>query len=221
MRRTVPFVLAFALAVSGAGCTWLSDQIYYAGMEKLGREKRDILAKRVSAGREDQQKAKEQFQTTLEAFQDLTGFDGGNLEKVYKKLDGELGRSKNRANQVRERIDGIERVARDLFREWDAEIAKISSGDLRNKSKALRQSTDDRFQQLIGKMQQAEGKMAPVLTAFEDQVLFLKHNLNAQAIQSLSETALEIDDEVAALIADIEASIEEADAFVESLEGGA
>ncbi len=221
MRRTVLFVIVLALAVSGAGCTWLTDQIYYAGMEKLGREKRDILAKRVSAGREDQQKAKEQFQTTLEAFQDLTGFDGGNLEKVYKKLNGELDRSKNRAKRVRERIDGIERVARDLFREWDSEIAKISSADLRNKSKALRQNTEERFQQLISKMQQAETKMDPVLTAFEDQVLFLKHNLNAQAIQSLSDTALEIDDEVAALIADIEASIEEADAFVESLESGA
>lgn len=221
MRRSAPLVLAFMLAASGSGCTWITDQIYYAGMEKLGREKRDILAKRVSAGREDQQKAKEQFQTTLEAFQDLTGFDGGNLEKVYKKLDGELKRSKNRAKQVRDRIDGIERVARDLFREWDAEISKIGSAELRNKSKALRQDTEDRFGQLISKMQQAETKMDPVLGAFEDKVLFLKHNLNAQAIQSLNDTALEIDDEVAALIADIEASIDEADAFVESLEGGA
>mgnify|MGYP001056318832 CR=1 FL=1 len=143
------------------------------------------------------------------------------MEKVYKKLDGELKRSKNRANQVRDRINGIERVARDLFREWDSETGKISSDDLRRKSQSLRQDTEDRFGQLIDKMQQAETKMEPVLTAFEDQVLFLKHNLNAQAIQSLSDTALEIDDEVAALIADIEASIEEADAFVESLEAGA
>lgn len=221
MRQTVLFAVILTVALSGAGCNWITDQIYYAGMEKFGREKRDILAKRVSAGREDQQKAKEQFQTTLEAFQNLTGFDGGNLEKVYKKLDGELKRSKNRANQVRDRINGIERVARDLFREWDSEIGKISSDDLRRKSQSLRQDTEDRFGQLIDKMQQAETKMEPVLTAFEDQVLFLKHNLNAQAIQSLSDTALEIDDEVAALIADIEASIEEADAFVESLEAGA
>jgi hypothetical protein len=221
MRKTILFAVMLAVALGGVGCTWITDQIYYAGMEKFGREKRDILAKRVSAGREDQQKAKEQFQTTLEAFQSLTGFDGGDLEKVYKKLDGELKRSKNRAEQVSDRINGIERVARDLFREWDSEISKISSNDLRRKSQELRQDTEDRFGQLISKMQQAETKMEPVLTAFEDQVLFLKHNLNAQAIQSLSDTALEIDDEVAALIADIEASIEEADAFVESLEGGA
>ena len=211
--------LVAALLAGLTGCNWITDRIYYAGMEKLGREKRDILAKRVAAGREDQEKAKEQFQTTLEAFQTLTGFDGGDLEKLYNKLDGELNRSKNRAERVEERINGIERVARDLFREWDGEIEKISSAELRDKSRALREETEDRYQQLIAKMKQAETKMEPVLTAFEDQVLFLKHNLNARAIQSLSKTALAIDGEVAALIADIEASIAEADAFVASLEG--
>jgi hypothetical protein len=206
-------------AVGLAGCNWIFDRVYYAGMEKFGREKRDILAKRVAAGREDQEKAKEQFQTTLEAFQALTGFDGGELEKVYNKLSKELERSEDRANKVRERINGIERVARDLFEEWNGEIEKMSSTDLRAKSRVLLKETEDRYQQLIGKMRQAESKMEPVLAAFRDQVLFLKHNLNARAIQSLGDTALQIDGEVAALVKDIEASIEEADAFVATLSG--
>ncbi|MEZ5393509.1 MAG: DUF2959 family protein [Bryobacterales bacterium] len=154
------------------GCNWIWDRVYYAGMEKLGREKRDILAKRVSAGREDQEKAKEQFQTTLQAFQQLTGFDGGELEKVYNKLNREPERSESRAKQVRDRIDGIERVARDLFREWDQEIDKMSSADLKAKSRVLRDDTEDRYKQLIAKMRQAESKMDPVLAAFRDQVLF-------------------------------------------------
>ncbi len=68
-------------------------------------------------------------------------------------------------------------------------------------------------------MKQAEGKMEPAPAAFRDQVLFLKHNLNAQAIQSLSDIVLEIDEDVAALIADIEASIAEADEFMAALAG--
>ena len=214
-RRALLLVPAAGLA----GCNWIFDRMYYASMEKFGREKRDILAKRVAAGREDQEKAKEQFQTTLQAFQELTGFDGGELEKVYNKLSKELERSESRAGQVRERIDGIERVARDLFREWDGEIEKMSSADLRAKSRVLRDDTEDRYGVLIAKMRLAESKMEPVLSAFRDQVLFLKHNLNARAIQSLGSTALEIDDEVAALVKDIEASIAEADAFVASLSG--
>lgn len=195
------------------------EKIYVGGMEKLGKEKRDILARRVADGREDQQEAKEQFQTTLEAFQELTGFDGGELEKVYNKLNREYERSEARAERVSERIDGIERVAKAMFNEWGQEISEIGSADLRSKSRALLDDTKDRYSRLIAAMKQAEAKMQPVLGAFRDQVLFLKHNLNAQAIQSLSEVVLEIDDDVAALVADIEASIAEADEFVAALEG--
>lgn len=195
------------------------EKLYVGGMEKLGKEKRDILARRVADGRQDQQEAKEQFQTTLEAFQELTGFDGGELEKVYNKLNREYERSESRADRVSERIDGIERVAKAMFREWDQEIGEIGSSDLRSKSRALLDDTQGRYERLIAKMKQAEAKMEPVLSAFRDQVLFLKHNLNAQAIQSLSDVVLEIDDDVAALVADIEASIAEADEFVAALEG--
>ena len=219
MSRRLLRAAALALLVSLSGCNWIYDRIYYASMEKLGREKRDILAKRVAAGREDQQQAKEQFQTTLEAFQELTGFDGGELEKVYNKLNREYERSEKRANDVSDRIKAIENVAGDLFEEWDKEIGEIGSADLRSRSKVLLDDTRDRYGQLIAKMKQAERKMGPVLAAFRDQVLFLKHNLNAQAIQSLQEIALEIDGEVAALVSEIEASIAEADAFVAALEG--
>ena len=61
-----------------------------------------------------------------------------------------------------------------------------------------------------------EGKAVypPVLAAFHDQVLFLKHNLNAEAISSLKETAGGINDDVKALIADMDKSINEANSFV-------
>ena len=41
-------------------------------MERIGKEKRHILVDRVEDGREDQRRAQEQFQTTLEAFKAVT-----------------------------------------------------------------------------------------------------------------------------------------------------
>jgi hypothetical protein len=66
-------------------------------------------------------------------------------------------------------------------------------------------------------MKAAEATMTPVLAAFKDQVLFLKHNLNARAVASLSETVRGIEGDVAKLIADMNASIAEANAFIEQL----
>ena len=39
--------------------------------------------------------------------------------------------------------------------------------------------TRARYDQMIGAMKRAEGKLEPALQPLRDQVLFLKHNLNA------------------------------------------
>ena len=63
-------------------------------------------------------------------------------------------------------------------------------------------------------MKKASSSMDPVLTAFKDRVLFLKHNLNAQAIASLSKTVVAIQGDVSKLIDAMQASIAEADEFL-------
>lgn len=186
-------------------------------MEKLGREKRDILVGRVKGVKQEQEKTKEQFKSTLEAFQEVTGFKGGDLEKVYTKLSGELEDAESRAAKLNDRVDSVEKVAKDLFREWEQELELIQTAALRRESKALLVDTRARYTALLKKMRAAEKRMEPVLAAFRDQVLFLKHNLNARAIQSLKETSVQIDDDVGRLVKDLEASIQEADTFIVSM----
>ncbi|MCC6262501.1 MAG: DUF2959 domain-containing protein [Bryobacterales bacterium] len=214
MRESRTFVLlAAAVCMFSVSCS----SLYYSSMEKLGKEKRDILVSRVKSVREDQEKAKEQFKTTLEAFQAVTGFDGGDLEKTYKKLNGEFEDAESRAKKVRERVDSVEKVAKDLFAEWEGEVGSIHDPQLKSKSRRLLLDTRKRYAALINKMRAAEKRMEPVLSAFRDQVLFLKHNLNARAIQSLKETTIEIDAEVTRLVQDLESSIQEADAFIAAM----
>jgi len=193
------------------------SQLYYASMEKLGKEKRDILVQRVVEGKKDQEKAKQQLKTTLEAFQELTGFEGGNLEKVYKKLNSSLEDADGRAKTLTDRITSIDKVAGDLFTEWDKEIAGMKNGELRGKSRRILRDTKLRHQQYMQRMRATEKKIAPVLQVFQDQVTFLKHNLNAKAIGSLKNTSAKLDAEVSLLITDIEASIAEADNFIQTL----
>jgi len=193
------------------------SSIYYGAMKKLGKEKRDILVSRLVSGQKAQDQAKEQIKTTLEAFQALTGFNGGDLEKVYKKLDGELQDADGRAKNVSEKIDSIEKVGNDLFKEWGQEIAGMRNASLRNQSQTLLRQTQRRHLQHLHTMRVTEEKMTPVLRAFRDQVTFLKHNLNAKAISSLKQTATGLDKEVADLVKDLEASVKEADAYIAAL----
>jgi hypothetical protein len=209
-RRLIP-ILSLFLFLSGC------NRIYYASMQKLGTEKRDILVKRIIEGKKEQDLAKEQVKTTLEAFQELTGFEGGNLEKTYKKLNSELEHSQDRADKLSSKIKSIDQVANDLFAEWQKEIDGMGDRTLKSKSGSMLRDTRLRHAEYMKRMHRTEQKLQPVLQAFRDQVLFLKHNLNAHAIQSLKQTAASIDKDVSSLIQDIEISSQEADKFIGSL----
>ncbi len=188
------------------------NRVYYNTMERIGYQKREILVDRVEETRESQEEAKEQFQTALERFSELTDFDGGNLEKLYNRLEREFERSEERADDVREHIDDVEDVAQAMFREWEDELDEYTDPDLRRISEEQLEDTRAEYEQLLAAMHRAEAKMEPVLDTFRDQVLFLKHNLNARAISSL-------ETDVSALIADMEASIAEANRFIEAMQG--
>jgi chromosome segregation ATPase len=207
--RTACFVLMLGLA----GCR----SAYYGTMEAFGIPKRDILVDRVEEARDDQQEAKEQFQTALERFQELTGHTGGDLEYLYDKLQDEFEECESEAADVRKRIDSVEDVSDALFDEWEAELKQYSDQDLREQSEKKLAETKARCRELIGVMRKAEKAMKPVLDAFRDRVLFLKHNLNAQAIASLKGHAAVLEGDIRKLVAQMEASIREANEFLDAL----
>ena len=191
----------------------------YAVKEKFGIEKRDILVSDVEDARDSQEAAKEQFASALEQFQSVVDVDGGNLEKKYNRLNKEFEKSENRAKAVGGRIDEVERVSRDLFKEWEGELKQYQNADLRRSSAEQLRQTEERFDDMLQTMRSAEAKMEPVLLAFRDQVLFLKHNLNSRAIASIQTQAADVTRQIEDLIKDMNSSIDEANAFIESMEG--
>ena len=207
--------LGLIAAMLSVGC----KSMYYGTMEKLGWHKRDILVERVEEARDSQEAAKDQFRTALERFSEVLGFEGGDLEKQYKQLKAELDRSESRAQDVRKRIAAIAGVADALFNEWEGELVQYTSASLRRRSQLKLDATKVRYEKLIGAMRRAESKIEPVLSPLRDQVLFIKHNLNAQAIASLHSELAQIEIDVAALINDMEASIAEANEFIEAMGG--
>lgn len=191
---------------------------YYSAMEKVGYEKRDILADRVGDARQSQEEAKEQFANALERYKSVVDFDGGELEDKYNTLNSEYEASEEMAEEVRDRIESVEDVAEALFEEWADEITQYSSAKLRRSNQRKLTATKSRYNKLIRAMKKASSKMDPVLAAFKDQVLNLKHNLNARAIASLEGELTTIRSDVDALIKEMEKSIAEADEFIKTLE---
>jgi len=193
------------------------QSMYYGGMEKIGIEKRDILVDRVDNARVAQQDAKEQFGSALEKFIAVTNYSGGDLEKQYKMLKEEYEDSKSRAEAVHDKIQSVENVADALFKEWEDELKQYSSAELRRSSERQLKATRNSYSTLLTAMKSAEKKIDPVLAAFNDRVLYLKHNLNANAIASLKAQRKTVETDIQALIKDMNKSIAEADIFIKSM----
>ena len=215
VKHAVLVSLQIAILIVLSGC----QSTYYATMEAMGHPKREILVNRVEDARDSQTEAKEQFVSALEKFGEVVQYTGGQLEEKYKQLNSEYEKSEQKAKDVSKRIVDVENVAEALFAEWQEELNQYSSDQLRQASQKKLEQTILKYNKLMAAMKKARDKIAPVLSAFKDQVLFLKHNLNAQAIASLQDELDTVETDITALVKEMEASIAEADAFINSMTG--
>ena len=211
-----PVLLLLATLLLTVGCSKARDT-YYEALEKVGLEKREVLVGRVEKARDSQQEAQQQFRDALQEFQALVGYQGGELEKKYEKLRGEYEDAKKRADDVNDKIRAVKNVADSLFREWEQELGQYSDAKLKAESQRELRETQRRYGQVLSVMEKAAVRMDPVLRKLNDQVLFLKHNLNARALGSLQGTARTLQGDVDVLVRDMEASIAEASKFIEDM----
>src|SRR6202000_1158249 len=174
LRRAI-FIPLIGLALLLGGC----KSTYYKTMRTLGKEKRDILVQRIKDAKKDQDQTKQQLQTTMESFQALTGFQGGSLEKSYKRLNSDYESAASQAGKLHDKIQSIDQVSNDLFKEWQGEINAMDNAKLKAQSTTMLRNARVRQAAYMRTMHQTEDRLTPVLGAFHDQVLFLKHNLNA------------------------------------------
>ena len=214
MVQLIRLAVIVSLSIGLTAC----DTAYIATMEKMGYAKRDILSSRVKSARNAQEDAKKEIQSALEQFGNVVGYQGGDLEATYKKLNSELESSEDSAETVRKRIKDVESVADSLFAEWKTELGQYSSADLRRKSEEKLTQTKTRYNEMLGAMKKAEQRIDPVLKPLRDQVLYLKHNLNARALAAIKGELVKVDAQVDQLVKDMNKSIAEADKFIQSME---
>lgn len=215
-------VMFLALLVTGlANCQSIVDKAArnttYSAWELVGVQKRDLLKKRVDNARDEQKEAGKEFGDALTRLKTIYGFKGGNLERQYDSLKSSYEDANEQAKVVRESIRKVETVAEDLFIEWEKELGQIETPSLRTKSRESLVQTRHRYEQMHASLKASEERMEPVLKKFNDQVLYLKHNLNAQAIASLKGETISIESDIQKLITEMNKSIAAADQFIQQM----
>jgi len=213
MKRPLLAVLLVLCLGSLTACR----NMVYSAYEDLGIYKRDLLKKRVASARDEEKGAQQEFKDALTRLKELTGFEGGELEKHYRRLQSDYDNAAARVGAVHKRVQDVETVAGDLFAEWDKENRQIGTESLRQTSRQQLVETRQRYDEMLSALKRSERSMDPVLHKLHDYVLALKHSLNAQAIADLRGESSRIQEEVSRLIEDMNSSIAGADEFIRQI----
>lgn len=213
LSRNLKIASTLVISLMLGGC----QSTYYNAMEKVGIHKRDIMVDRIEDTQSAQEQAQEQFQSALEQFQSVINFDGGDLETAYNDLNAEYEDSLSAAEKVRDRIASVQSVSDALFDEWEEELSLYKSDSLRRASSQKLKDTRRQYQRMMVSLEKSEQRMQPVLDAFQDQVLYLKHNLNARAISALKGEFNTIKADIDRLISDMQVSIDQSQQFIKAL----
>ncbi len=191
--------------------------IYYSARESIGEHKRDQIIFQVEQTCISLQETRDEFQDALERFKNLVNTNDASLEHKYNLLNRQYQFCCSKSEGVSQRIRAIEQVSEALFNEWENELNEYTNRNLRNNSKRQLKAAKQNYARLIKAMRRAEHTINPVLTAFKDQVLYLKHNLNARAIAALQQEFIEISIDISQLILAMEQTLHEASLFVSVL----
>jgi chromosome segregation ATPase len=202
--------LLLLAAASLAACS----TVKYEALEQVGVYKRDILVDRVEDARDSQSETREELLAAYEELNILIGEEGGELERQYKRLDRKVERSKDAIEELDDHLAAIDEVSADLFEEWEEELAQYNSAALRADQEQKLRESRRQFTSLRQRMQVARDRVDPVMAVLNDNVLYLKHSLNARALDALRGEATALEGKVDALIADMQVAIDEANAFI-------
>ena len=124
----IAVVAWFALGGSGMSLPSM-DSVTDISIDRLWKEPRDLLVDRVEDARDAQQETIEEFKTAMEKFKAVTGFEGGELEAEYEKLNSAYERSAARAADAVllciNAVSGLEVTAEktwDVANQWELPV---------------------------------------------------------------------------------------------------
>ncbi len=205
-------LLLLLLAVSGCQST------YYAAMERSGVSKQEMLVNRVAEARNAQLDAQRQYREVLDQYRNLVQAPTDSLAEQYAALSAGYAQSEPSARTLHRRIEQVQDVAQALFAEWKDELDQYHDPRMKATSTQKFTAARQQYELLLASMQAAEKRITPVQNILHDRLLWLKHNLNAHAIQGLQGEYNTLSINVDQLLQNTRQAANAADVFIKTLQ---
>ena len=182
-----------------------------------GHKRTDKLIERIDETVKEMREGRKRVEKTLAAYHEVFSQEEKRRRSAYKDLVKSLEKQEERSKKLRERFKQLEKTAEKFFKDWNNSLKDIRKGELRDRSAARLDETRKRYKELIRAGEEARNGFRPVVEGLEDQVVYLGHDLNQTAVESLETDRAKINDVARRLMARIDSFAAAADAYVASL----
>lgn len=213
-KQALIIAIILPVVLSLAGCQTMQGALNQTKVMIGAAQKRDIMVSEVQNARVSLEEVKAQFQMSMEQFKTVLLNSQAKAEEKHKALKSETKTTSKKAEDIQDSIDSVSKAAEAMFVEWETELNQYSSENLRSSSAMSLQEVKDQNAKFINAMTLANEKAAPVITAFNDLVLFSKNSLTDQVMDSLQSELASVEESVAGAVMELDNSISEADTLI-------
>jgi hypothetical protein len=162
------------------------------------------LIKRANAGVQSITEVKLQLQKTMSAYNAVLAPDAKDRRDAYKKLQKEMETSEKKRVAVSTRSSEMTVEATKLFKSWEGSTMAISNPDLRQRSEQRMTTAKQRYGEIQTAGQSASALYVAFMKSLQDQVTFLGHDLNSDAVAALKPDAEKLNAQAQELYAAID-----------------
>ncbi len=194
-RRNL-FVVALvgAAAAVFSGCQTVQEM----ASDRFSLSRQDNLVLRIEDARDAHLVVRDQLAVAKEAFGYIQSPGEESLRQRYETLSREYVGVELRMERLRLAAERMEEAARSYFMDWERRIYEYVDPVIRSASRQQLDTSRGKYEQTLARIRQTEEHAQRVVDAFGDQVRFLRHNLNREAVEALRnpsvELQLELDD---------------------------
>jgi len=207
VRQSVS-VLSIALLLAGcAGTSKRSESV----------EQVDELLTRIERVQAETAIAKDSVHAALTDLCTLVspGFKGDAATEFAKFLAASEA-SEEQAEKLRDITDPMQDSASKLFQRWTKDMEAFGNSRMRQRSQSRLDETRTRFQSIVGATQAAQIALDAFHDDMRDHALFLRHDLNSDAVASIRADVRALNDQIRGLDTRFDATTAAARSYVES-----
>jgi len=160
---------------------------------------------------------KQQLAKTMDVYNALMAEDAKDRKKLYADLKKQMGNTEKRRSQIAEQATSMKSEAEALFRQWAESAAAIENAELRARSEERLEATKTSYAEIDTVGRKAADLYHAFMKDLQDQITFLGHDLNPEAVASLGPEAEELNEKADTLMRRIDDTIRTANERIGAL----